>query len=950
MPWLSLLLPLSFAAPPDRQEDLNDWWAAAGDIWLGDTAYVIGSQPLGFSDGMCDFTLNEGALIPVYSGKAPVSERMIGLVWMGDGELSMRFESRGDVWRFANHLAATGAADEATLRPLLSGAPHQSNIDRGVILSADPSVLSLLKGLQPMGAGAVYDGDGESDETYVVTETRGGWRARAVGTNLLEDRLRALQRSGLDPQVMLRQDRLLNEELGVQGDQLRALADFRTDTPLRVASAEGDLVGPGHFDRWVSCYRDGQDPLDLGYASMAFTHGVDQDQRRHFMRLTGQAAAEPGSPERPAFAPMRADSTVEVTPNRRGLERTLSVTSNLTIRAEGGDLQHLTLQMPTGDALLGSWTLEAITLEDGTPLRWVGLSADLEGRNDNSADPQAPASENSIDRSTSATLSSGGAQVGRASSGVGVGSGGATSLGSSDGTTNAENIALSEQLAFAQTPYRYEVMALLPEAVPDGDERTVQVRWTADYRFARFSTAQLSQPDGADMNATPRSMYRPLGSTIGAQPLLPVMMPTTDDPWAYSISARAPQPPMALLELVASGDTVESSVDEGTGDLLVRTEGIADDPVITVGRWAGSSEPAADNLPEVQLNLFPRTVRDAKGQLGPELRRITVFLHKHLPDFPDQELEVYQQMRAMPLETLQANRPPTMPGVIELQTVVSPTITSSGLIRTEYPEFTRVQLAEQVAGQYWGATVRPASARDAWIMDGLAGTYAALYVRAAVGVDAYTEHMDALQRRLERPREYTVGRGGTTPWKKAGAQRPLSLTDPVLSDVPAPIRADYATYVLAEQLRPRIGDDAFFGALHQLAASRQAKTITTEELQAAFETESNQDLSDFFDFWIHAGRIPSLTLTWTEAGGRVTGCLEADVPFGQLDVPVYITDDNGTVSAPLRVVDGVALFESEDRAGRVDVELDPHSHILARTRDVQRSRSQSCLDGYSSAD
>lgn len=944
------------AAPPQDQAALNAWWTGAGDIWLGETAYTLGSRPLQFSDGMCDFTLEEGALIPVYSGVAPVSERMIGLVWIGDGELSMRFVERGDVWRFANHLATTGSVPEAELRPLLGGAPFTTGIDRGVILSADPAVLSLLEGLQPMGAGAVYGGDGTADETYVVTQIRGGGRTRMVGINLLEDRLRDLQRSGLDPQVMLRQDRLLHEELQVDGAQLRALADFRTDTPMHVAALEGPVVGANNFDRWVSCYRDGQDTLDTGYQAAVFAHGVDQDQQRHFMRLTGQPAAPAGTPERPAFAPVRADTAVEVTPHMRGLERTMSVSSTLTVRAEGGPLQHITMRMPTGDAVLGSWQLEALEL-DGQPLRWVGLSASLDGgTRGSSVDPQAAASENAIDRSTSATLASGGVNIsGNAASGgtVSRSSSYIGTLAESQLPTagpNGENNALYEQLAFFQTPYRYEIMAILPEPVPAGEERTVTVTWTGRYRFSRYSSVVLSQSAGEDIPATPRTMYRPLGHTTGAQPLLPAMMPSVDRLWDYTVEASARRG-LSAIEIVASGDTVASGHDEGTGAPFVRTEGQAAQPVVGVGRWVTQADAPAEGLPGVQVHLRPQTARGEKGQLAPELRRITLFMQQQLPAYPHDEIELYQMIRGTPMEVLQANAHPTYPGVVELQTVISPTITSAGLIRGEYPEFTRYQLAHQIAAQYWGALIQPESDRDAWITDGLAGTYAALYIHAASGADAYDAHMAALQKRLEAPREYTVGRGGNTPWKKAGVQRPLSLTDPMLSDVPAHIRADYATYVLIELLRPQLGDAAFFETLKGIAAAHtDGSALSTAELQAAFETASGQDLSGFFDFWVHNGRLPSLSLAWTEQGGRVTGCLTSDMPFGQLQVPVSITDDTGTVSAPLQVIDGVAVFESEGRSGRVSVALDPDHQILAMDRSVRQERGGSCLDGYSSVE
>jgi hypothetical protein len=936
--WIPTLLTLAQAAPPADQDALASWWTAAGDIWLGETAYQIGGTPLSMKDGLCEFTLTEGALIPIYSGQAPVSERMIGLAWLGEGQLGVHFTERGDVWRFANHLVTNKIADEAALRPLLSGTPYTSSIDRGVILSADPAVLSLLEGLLPMGSGAVYGADGDADETYVVTEISGGRRIRMVGVNLLEDRLRAMQRSGLDPQLMIRQDRFLFEELAVGGDQLRSWAEFRTDTPLRVAAAEGAIVGTGNFDRWMSCYRDGQDALDSGYDATVFAHGVDQDQRRHFMRLSGREAAPAGSPERPALAPVRADSTVEITPMLRGLDRMMTVSSTVTVRAEGGDIQHVTMRMPTGSALLGSWTLETLSM-DGQPLQWVGLAANLgQDGSRSSGDVQQPASEGSIDRSTSATLSAGGTQIEIAGVST-VTSGGTATPGSSRESTlgGAENTALMEQVSVFQTPYRYEIMVVLPEPIPAGEERTLTLRWEGRYRYARFNT----------LNVSDRTLYRPIGNTTGAQPLLPSLMPAASGLWDYTIDASAEQPILTALQLVASGDTVSMSTSEDDREARVQTEGTAAQPVVAVGRWSRMTDPPAGALPGVSVNVFPRTARDADGQLSPELRRIVVFMEQHLPELPTDELELYQMMRDVPLSALQGNLSPTLPGVIQLETIISPTITAAGMVRREYPEFTRIQLAEQVAAQYWGTLIQPASMRDDWIMDGLTGAYAALYIRASAGTEAYDAHIDAIQRRLERPREYTSGRGGTTPWKKAGAQRPLGLTDPGQSDVPAFIRAGYATYILAELLRPQLGDEVFFLTLRQLAERHSGGQLSTDELQTAFELASGRDLSGFFDFWVHSGRLPDLSLTWSEADGRVSGCLTADMPFGQLDVPVSITDDSGTVSAYIRVTDGIGLFESEGRVGDIQVALDPEQTVLAASRDIQRG---ACADMYSDSE
>jgi hypothetical protein len=55
------------------------------------------------SEGLCLARFDAGILVPFYSGKAPVEERIVGLVFVGDGHLEVDFEARADALRFANH-------------------------------------------------------------------------------------------------------------------------------------------------------------------------------------------------------------------------------------------------------------------------------------------------------------------------------------------------------------------------------------------------------------------------------------------------------------------------------------------------------------------------------------------------------------------------------------------------------------------------------------------------------------------------------------------------------------------------------------------------------------------------------------------------------------------------------------------------------------------------------
>ncbi len=941
------LLSLTLAAPPTTQDALESWWLAAGQLYLGDTVYRIGDEPVVLADSVCEFTLTEGAMIPVYSGVAPVSERMVGLVWLGAGASAVSFNERGDVLAFANHMATNAGTDPEELRGLLDGAPLSQGVDRGLVLSADPALLSLFEGLEPIGGGAMITAGADgADETYIVTASDGEGRLKRQATNILVSRLTELRRSGMDPRVMLRQDRLLGEELGHDGDVLRVLADFRTDRSFRVAGLE-DTLAADRYDRWLTCSRDGMDTNNTGYRSMAFAHGTDLDQRRHFMRISGERVQPAGTPERPAFTPVRADVDINITPRLRGLALLAVVTTTLTLRAQGGPLQYVALDMPVGSALLGSWSLDALTL-DGAPVAWVGLSAGVTGLNGTAlvSDVQQPANEATIAAGTTGTLTSGGVNISGAQ-----GSGGATTPTSTSADlalgANAESAALSESVAFATTPYRYQVMALLPRPVPAGEEVTLTLTWSARWKFANFAVSERYYADDPEQSAEPRSMYRPLGSTTGPQPLLPGLMPAAGaGTWDFTATLTTPQPLLASRAAVLSGQTTARTLDPGTGDLVLHTEGKGSaGPSFALGRWIERQDPAAAGMPAVGVALAPKQGR-ALPEVAPEVRRVVSWLEGRLPDFPRTELEVYQEAEVPPLVALQQDYTIALDGLIGLRTVSSPTVTSGGMVRDLHPHEARIQLARQVAGQYWGQQIVAASSRDQWLIDALSGSYAALYLRSAVGVEAYREHMEAIRGRLESPRELTAAQGAPAVWKRTDATRLLSLTSaPDHTDVPAGIRADYGAYVLAGMLRPRLGDAVFFAALDRFAAEHAGQAVTTEDLQTAFELTAGQDLSAFFETWIHGGALPALSLTWrAEESGAIRGCIDSSVPLGELDAQLWVTDDAGTVEAMVQVIDGAGRFEVEPRQGTVTVALDPEGITLARSRAVRQSDRLTCWE------
>ena len=258
-------------------------------------------------------------------------------------------------------------------------------------------------------------------------------------------------------------------------------------------------------------------------------------------------------------------------------------------------------------------------------------------------------------------------------------------------------------------------------------------------------------------------------------------------------------------------------------------------------------------------------------------------------------------------------------------------------------------LARQIAGQYWGQSISPASSRDAWIAESMANSFAYFYIRGVYGFDAYAEIMAELRDDLESPYELSAGQGANTGLRRATARRrALSLTNvPWMTDIPVQRRNAYGTYVIAEMLRNRLGDQVFFGALDRFVEDRDGLRMTTEQLQLVFEEAAGYDLSDFFDYWIHGGFIPEVSLEYQQDDeGTVRGCILSDVPYGVFDVPVRVVDQDGErmVEAMRDVVDGQGFFEVPARDADAKVELDPYGMILAAGRKVKEVKELSCED------
>jgi len=630
---------------------------------------------------------------------------------------------------------------------------------------------------------------------------------------------------------------------------------------------------------------------------------------------------------------VRADSVVTLMPVKRRNYMSVEVESVLTVRAKGADLRHVALAMPTSGSPIKEFKLQSVETMSGEAISFVGLHADKSFSVNKSRGATADATETTIDEGLESFESFSVPEPNI--EGVGGGQGGGDE-GSAEATPTPRGEDASAPIEMqiitpkvedfeliTETPFNFEIFVLLPEAVPDGETVQFRIKWRTLWKNNQRSWGGAS-----------------LGVTTGAKGFLPHLLPSPGGTvWHAKTEVNLAPARFYPLEAVVTGSTLSEEISDDGWRKIIAEDLHARYASVGSGKWVKYRDPAAKGLPAVQVAL-DSIDRAALAEFPPEIRRAVSFMQRFLPKLEVEELTVYHGPDLLPEAARGSAFRWSQAGLIQLRDIKSFDVGDSSVIKKQFPDITQYMLARQVAAQYWGQRTPPNSTRDRWVTTALADSYAAFYIRAALGKESWEKRIETTRSRLERDRDNRDSQR---------LRRPLSLTEPQkLTDVSAKLRGDYGFYLLAHGLRDRIGQTAFFLGLDRLAQRRKHIPVTTADLQAVFEETSGEDLADFFDFWVHGGRIPKLKLEYavvsTEDGKQqVQGCLESDVPFGSFDVPVSVEDGMGKVSALVDVDNGQGKFKVPGRSGEVEILLDPKDQLVFYDRKVKKVGSLAAL-------
>jgi hypothetical protein len=157
-------------------------------------------------------------------------------------------------------------------------------------------------------------------------------------------------------------------------------------------------------------------------------------------------------------------------------------------------------------------------------------------------------------------------------------------------------------------------------------------------------------------------------------------------------------------------------------------------------------------------------------------------------------------------------------------------------------------LAHEIAHQWWGQGVAPASYRDQWLSEGLAQFASVLYLRSVHDSGAFPSILKKFSKWTEKKAKWG----------------PITLGSRIsFSDFQAyqAIIYDKSTLVL-NMLCDLLGDEVFFEGLGEFFNQYKYSAATTGQFMAVMERVSDRQLGDFFSGWFDSHLLPEVRVAY----------------------------------------------------------------------------------------
>ncbi len=189
--------------------------------------------------------------------------------------------------------------------------------------------------------------------------------------------------------------------------------------------------------------------------------------------------------------------------------------------------------------------------------------------------------------------------------------------------------------------------------------------------------------------------------------------------------------------------------------------------------------------------------------------------------------------------------------------------------RSEQTFYSELLETHEVAHQWWGNLVVPASYHDDWLIESLANYSALLLLERRKGIKALDAVLDDYRAHLLAKTDAgrTLESAGPIVW---GYRLESSLTP----DAWRAVTYEKGTWII-HMLRRRLGDEKFLALLREVSSHHHS--ISSEafrDLARQYAPKSpDPDLKIFFDNWVYGTGLPSVKLSYAWRAAKLSGSI-----------------------------------------------------------------------------
>lgn len=238
--------------------------------------------------------------------------------------------------------------------------------------------------------------------------------------------------------------------------------------------------------------------------------------------------------------------------------------------------------------------------------------------------------------------------------------------------------------------------------------------------------------------------------------------------------------------------------------------------------------------------------------------------------------------------------------------------------------FNRGLIAHELAHQWFGNKVTCGSWRDIWLNEGFASYLEGIVIEKLDGEDSFANWRQSAIRRItsEKGGKVYLNKNDTTSINRIFSSR-LSYKKGAM---------------VLHMLRKKIGDDSFFKSLRNyLNDPKLAYSFAkTSDLIDHVESESNQQLDDFFKNWIYQEGYPTFKLEWNQYDNDLLFRIEQtqshpSVSFFKTKLPIRVFGTNGeTKDIELDYYKNNQESQESISFQIESLEIDPDYHLISK--------------------